>query len=184
MLYALVCSRYNGTLWSIPLSLIIGEGISKGMYDKECIFCSDVVGKRNAAIVYDDTYTMAFMDYAPVEEGHLLVIPKKHYESILDIESEDYVRVHNLVRKISPVLLSALHADGLNVGQNNGSCANQVVMHYHVHMIPRFCSTSLPSVSGKGRFSERPLKWERKISAKDELTAIAAIIRKELESSL
>ncbi|MCL5440140.1 MAG: HIT family protein [Thermoplasmataceae archaeon] len=154
------------------------------MYDTECIFCTDVVAKRNAAIVYEDTDTMAFMDYAPVEEGHLLVIPKKHYESILDIESEDYVRVHDLVRKISPILLRALHADGLNVGQNNGTCANQVVMHYHVHMIPRFCSTSIPTVSDRGRFSDKPLKWERKISAKDDLAAIASIIRKEIEKPL
>jgi bis(5'-nucleosidyl)-tetraphosphatase/histidine triad (HIT) family protein len=154
------------------------------MYDTECIFCTDIVAKRNAAIVYEDTDTMAFMDYAPVEEGHMLVIPKKHYGSILDIESEDYVRVHDLVRKISPILLRALNADGLNVGQNNGSCANQVVMHYHVHMIPRFCSTSTPSVSNKGRFSDKPLKWERKISGKNELVATAAIIRKEIESSL
>lgn len=57
-------------------------------------------------------------------------------------------------------------------------------MHYHVHMIPRFCSTSIPSVSDKGRFSDKPLKWERKISAKEQLASVAAIIKKELELSL
>jgi histidine triad (HIT) family protein len=154
------------------------------MYDNECIFCTDVVTNRNAVIVYEDADSMAFMDYAPVEDGHLLVIPKKHYGSILDIEREDYIHLHDLVRKVSPILLQALHADGLNVGQNNGSCANQVVMHYHVHMIPRFCTTSKPSISSKGRFSNKPLKWERKISAREELVAIAAIIKKELDHSL
>ncbi|EQD28197.1 Histidine triad (HIT) protein, partial [mine drainage metagenome] len=119
----------------------------------------------------------------PVEEGHLLVIPKRHYQSILDIEAEDYIKVHTLVRKLSPVLLRALGADGLNIGQNNGSCANQVVFHYHVHMIPRFNHNSTPSISSRGRFSDRQLKWERRLIGKEELLEVAAAIKKELDRS-
>lgn len=154
------------------------------MNEPDCVFCTDVVAKRNAAIVFEDADTMAFMDYAPVENGHLLVIPKRHYESILDIEVEDYIKVHSLVRILAPVLLRALDADGLNVGQNNGSCANQVVFHYHVHMIPRFNFNSTPSISSRGRFSDRQLKWERRLIGKDELLEIAAAIKKELGTTL
>ncbi|MCL5803716.1 MAG: HIT family protein [Candidatus Thermoplasmatota archaeon] len=150
------------------------------MQDPDCPFCIDVIQDKNAAIVYEDEHVMAFMDYAPVEDGHLLIVPKMHYTDINDIDEEDYLKVHKLAKKMSPVLLKALSADGLNIGQNNGHCANQVVMHYHLHLIPRWCTSSPPSVSKQGRFARRPLTWERKIVDRKELDALAKLIRENL----
>lgn len=142
-----------------------------------CVFCEDIIRQKNAAFVYEDEATLAFMDYAPVEEGHVLVIPKKHFENVLDIDRDNYLQVHIAAKKISPALLEALHAEGLNIGQNNGPCANQIVPHYHLHLIPRWCSEDSKEVSTGGRFSRKTLNWERKVAEMRNLESTAALIR-------
>lgn len=137
------------------------------MYDDECVFCRDIARQKKAAIVYEDDSTMAFMDYAPVEPGHVLVIPKEHYVNIFDIEYEQYLKVHRLAKRLSSAVAKALGADAINIGQNNGPCANQVVMHYHLHIIPRWCN--------------RNLDWNRNIASEKELNDTALRIRNSLD---
>lgn len=129
------------------------------MLKESCVFCREIIKAKKAAIIYDDEYTMAFMDIAPVEPGHVLVIPKNHYENILDIDTEEYLKVHKVAKVISPAIIKAMNADAINIGQNNGKCANQRVMHYHLHIIPRWC--------------DRKLDWERKIVNDGELEKVA-----------
>ncbi len=136
------------------------------MYSKNCVFCRDVVRDRKASIVYENDSVVAFMDIAPVEPGHVLVIPRDHYANIMDIEEQAYVEVHRVTRMISPAVVRAVGADAVNIGQNNGACANQRVFHYHVHIIPRFCS--------------RELNWGRKTAGDEELEEVAVLIRNEL----
>lgn len=154
------------------------------MLDEDCVFCTDVIRDRKGSIVYENSETIAFMDYAPVEIGHILVIPKEHYVNIFDIEEESYLKVHRVARFISPAILKALGADALNIGQNNGPCANQIVMHYHLHLIPRFCDDGGGEPSEHGRFARRPLNWGRKIMERDELDKVAQSIRAEIEKLL
>ncbi len=153
------------------------------MADNDCTFCREIVERRNAAIVYEDSDTIAFLDYAPVETGHVLVVPKKHYKNIFDISEDSYVKVHKVARKIAPAICRAVNADAMNIGQNNGTCANQVVMHYHLHLIPRFCisNSEAGQVSEKGMFAKKPLNWNRRITDRDELEAVAIRIRQEIE---
>lgn len=136
------------------------------MFDSKCVFCSEIVQKRDAEIVYEDEDTMAFLDHAPVDEGHLLVIPKNHFVNILDIDMEDFLKVQKVVWNLSGPVMNAMNADAINIGQNNGPCANQVVMHYHIHIIPRWCDSRL--------------NWERKRVSLDELRETASRIRAEL----
>ena len=105
------------------------------MYSENCVFCRDVIRDRRASIVYENDSVMAFMDIAPVEPGHVLVVPKDHYENIMDIEEPVYLEVHRVTKMISPAVVRAVGADAVNIGQNNGACANQRVFHYHVHII-------------------------------------------------
>ncbi|MEM0156209.1 MAG: HIT family protein [Thermoplasmataceae archaeon] len=136
------------------------------MSGTECVFCREIVQKRNAEIVFEDNDTMAFLDYAPVDEGHLLVIPKKHFVNILDIDPEDFLKVQRVVKDLCQPVKDAMNADAINVGQNNGPCANQIVMHYHVHIIPRWCDSNL--------------SWNRKRASPEELRETASKIRAEL----
>lgn len=150
---------------------------------EDCVFCTDILGKRNGSVVYEDDETIAFMDYAPVEVGHVLVIPRKHFENIFDIDEKLYIKVHLIARKLAPSILKAMGAEALNIGQNNGPCANQIVMHYHLHLIPRFCEEGYGQSAPNGRFARRPLNWGRKIMDKEELDAVAETIREEIEKS-
>ena len=104
----------------------------------ECIFCKIIKGEIPSNKVYEDEKVLAFLDIGPVNKGHTLVIPKKHAMNIFDIEQEDLNAVSEIVRKIAPAVKKAVNADGLNIMSSNGKAAGQLVMHSHIHIIPRF----------------------------------------------
>jgi histidine triad (HIT) family protein len=138
------------------------------MISENCIFCDIVSRKQPAYIIYEDSEVMAFMDHAPVELGHVLVIPKDHFENIFEIDEDKYRQVLRITRFVSIAVKNFTGADGININQNNGRCANQRVMHYHVHVIPRFCS--------------RNITWERKSASRDEMLDLSTGISRELSA--
>ncbi len=99
----------------------------------DCLFCKIVVGDVPCTKIYEDDNVLAFLDIAPLAKGHCLVIPKKHAEFICDVTEIGYVA--EIVQKIAKAL-SELN-DGVNVLQNNGKSAGQLVPHVHFHLIPR-----------------------------------------------
>lgn len=107
------------------------------MADSDCIFCKIVAGDIPTATVLDDETALAFMDVGPLAEGHVLLIPKVHAET-LDAMSAD--EAAGMLRHL-PALVRAVKAAtgcaGVNVLQNNGRVAHQVVPHVHFHIIPR-----------------------------------------------
>ncbi|KJE48995.1 MULTISPECIES: HIT family protein [Acidiplasma] len=137
------------------------------MYDETCVFCREIIRNGKAAFVYEDEYVLAFMDNAPIEEGHVLVIPREHYENIFDIDKEIYIKIQLTVKKIAIAIKNALKCDGINIGQNNGRVANQVVMHYHTHIIPRYY--------------RKRINWEREVVDMADLEIIAEKIRSALK---
>lgn len=90
-----------------------------------------------ATILYEDEHTLAFLDIAPVAPGHTLVIPKKAFVNIFDIDQETLARVIETVRKIAPIVRDATGALGVHINSNHGEEAGQVVPHLHFHIIPR-----------------------------------------------
>ncbi len=109
----------------------------------DCVFCSKVVTGEDSHEFYRNENVIGLMDKFPVEEGHCLIIPKEHYVNILDIDKDVYLEIQNLARYVSRAVMDVFQADGINIGQNNGECARQVVMHYHLHIIPRHCGEEL-----------------------------------------
>ncbi len=109
----------------------------------DCIFCKIVAGEIPCTKVFEDDFALAFMDIMPLGKGHLLVIPKDHYGSILEIEPDLYGRLASLICKLAKPLKAAVNPDGMNVMQLNGKAANQVVPHLHVHLVPRWKSDGL-----------------------------------------
>lgn len=81
---------------------------------------------------------MAFLDNRPAEQGHTLVIPKRHVETIYDLSEEDTARLFTVVRNIAVTLKNTFNPDGMSVIQRNGVVAGQHIPHVHVHVIPRF----------------------------------------------
>ena len=103
-----------------------------------CVFCKIVAGELPATKVYEDEDTLAFMDIGPVVQGHVLVIPKSHYDPITKTPPEVLQKLITIVQKIAQAQCGGLGADGINIAQANGSVAGQEVPHIHFHVIPRF----------------------------------------------
>ncbi len=105
---------------------------------EDCIFCKIANKQADATIVYEDAHTLAFLDIHPLNPGHALVIPKKHYTNMLEMPVDEAGRVFVSVAKVMKGVEQASKADGISVGQSNGRAASQEVFHMHVHIIPRF----------------------------------------------
>ena len=103
-----------------------------------CIFCDILEGKRKGYVVYEDEKHIAFLDKYPIDDGHTLVIPKKHYERITDMDSNDVGELFSLIPKIAKAVLLGAGADAFSLAQNNGKAAKQIIPHVHVHIIPRY----------------------------------------------
>src|SRR3989338_4923100 len=106
--------------------------------EAECIFCKIVKGEIPSKKVYEDKDTLAFLDINPANPGHTLVVPKKHSEDITKSGEEDISKAMHVVKKIVSDLKEKMSAIGVNVLQNNGKPAGQIVAHTHFHVIPRY----------------------------------------------
>lgn len=103
----------------------------------ECIFCRIVRGEIPSFKVYEDEQVFAFADINPISTGHTLVIPKRHARDLWEIREEDLAAVHRASKKLITAIRQALEPSGVACVQLNGPGANQVVPHYHLHLIPR-----------------------------------------------
>ena len=104
---------------------------------KGCIFCRIARGEAPCLKVYEDEGAMAFMDAADDVDGHILVIPKEHAESILDCSEEAAEQVARAVRAVSRHLVDRCGYEGVNLLNASGVAAGQTVGHLHIHVIPR-----------------------------------------------
>jgi len=102
----------------------------------DCIFCLIIHKKSPASLVYEDDHVVAFMSNRPVNEGHTLVVPKKHYENIYDIPDDEIAYLAKIVKRVAHAVRDAMSAEGIRIVQNNGSAAGQVIFHFHMHVIP------------------------------------------------
>lgn len=109
----------------------------------ECIFCKIVAGEIPSIRVYEDERVIAFMDINPLGEGHLLVIPRRHADTVLDIDPEDLKAVALAAQRLARGIKWGLHPAGLNLIQSNGRLAGQVINHFHLHLIPRWPEDAL-----------------------------------------
>ena len=103
-----------------------------------CIFCKIVKGKIPAARVYEDDKLISFLDIMPANKGHCLVVPKQHYETLLEVPDEDLGILINAAKKVAKALSLSVGNGAFNLVINNGKAAGQLVAHAHIHLIPRF----------------------------------------------
>jgi histidine triad (HIT) family protein len=114
---------------------------------ESCIFCRIAQKQVPASLVFEDEKVMAFLDIRPLNEGHTLVIPKAHYESIFDIPQDLIAYLHEVTKQVAIAVEKATKADGLSIVQQNGEAAGQEILHLHIHIIPRYQGQELPSPS-------------------------------------
>ncbi|MEJ5300093.1 MAG: HIT family protein [Thermodesulforhabdaceae bacterium] len=116
---------------------------------ESCIFCQIVKGTIPSAKLYEDDFVLSFLDINPINPGHALVIPKKHYPTILDVDDEDLKKTAAVTKLVARALKEALSCDGINILQNNFEAAGQLIHHFHIHVIPRFEGDGLKVWAGK-----------------------------------
>jgi histidine triad (HIT) family protein len=104
---------------------------------EDTIFMKIIRREIPAEIVYEDDHVLAFLDIAPCNPGHTLVIPKTPSRNIFDIDAAVWAKVMETVRMLTPRIKQAVGAGGVNITMNNEHAANQEVFHTHVHIIPR-----------------------------------------------
>jgi histidine triad (HIT) family protein len=133
----------------------------------DCLFCKIIAGQIPALKVFEDDFAVAFLDIQPVSLGHTLVVPKAHHQDLTETPDEALGRLFGLVKKVAAAAVRATGAEAFNVGVNTGSAAGQVIMHTHVHVMPRAAGDGLKH-------------WPKKPVAEADMKAAAENIRKLL----
>jgi len=138
--------------------------------DSSCLFCKFAKHEIPCEIVFENEKVMAFLDINPAGEldGHTLIIPKKHFKDLEDIEETYLIEIIKVIQKLSKAIMNATNADGLNLIQNNGKAAGQCIMHAHFHLIPRKHGDNI--IIDENRRKTKPM----------ELFETAKAIKKEL----
>lgn len=103
----------------------------------DCVFCKIIAGELPSLKVYEDAHTLVIMDMAGDVDGHMLAVPKKHVENILDCDEDALCHLMAAVKKVADHCVEACAYDGVNLLNASGKSAGQSVPHFHIHIIPR-----------------------------------------------
>lgn len=103
-----------------------------------CIFCKIAKGEIPSTSIYEDDDFKVILDLAPATPGHALIIPKKHFANLYELDDEMAAKILPLARDMAAKMTKALGCTGFNLVQNNGETAGQTVFHFHLHLIPRY----------------------------------------------
>ena len=132
----------------------------------DCIFCGIVAGEIPSCRVYEDESALAFMDIGPIRPGHVLLIPKVHYERVTDLPEALAGHLGGLLPRLARAVVAAAGADGFNLHQTNGACSGQVVPHVHFHVIPRHDGDGYSFHWRAGAYAEGEAEgWQARIAA-------------------
>lgn len=100
----------------------------------DCVFCD--INKEK--IIYETSCWFAMFDEYPVNQGHVLLIPKRHVESVFELNEEEKTTLVDSIKDIESLLIRFFDIDGFNIGINQGKAAGQTINHLHIHIIPRY----------------------------------------------
>jgi diadenosine tetraphosphate (Ap4A) HIT family hydrolase len=105
--------------------------------EENCIFCKIVAGEAPSSAVFEDETCVAFLDVAPIQPGHTLLVPRDHASSLAELDPEMGVRLFQTGQKVAAALYGGLGCDGVNLFLADGAAAGQDVFHTHLHVLPR-----------------------------------------------
>ncbi len=139
---------------------------------ERCPFCNFIAEPTRFATVEQTSQTVAFLPPRQHGKGHVLVIPKRHARTILELERHEAVAIMQQVHRLARAIGKAFDPAGLNIFQNNGITAGQTVPHYHVHIVPSYPGDPPGRIFRSEEFERQP---------HDELLRVAAAIAAHLE---
>lgn len=122
----------------------------------DCVFCRIIRGELDSATIYEDESTLAFMNLRQSNEGHVLVVPRRHFEQIYDLDEDTASALASTVCKVARAVRRVYAPEGLSIWQSNGPAAYQEVPHVHWHVLPRYKDDGLlvvypKELAGKAR---------------------------------
>lgn len=120
-----------------------------------CIFCEIIHKKADAHIIYENEFVCCFLDKFPINKGHVLVVPKKHYQDFNEVDKKSLSEVIHTAQQVAISLDTLLNTDGITIMQNNGIFKD--VDHYHMHIIPRFKDDGFSWIEPKITVNENDL---------------------------
>lgn len=135
---------------------------------KDCIFCKIIKGEIPSYKIYEDKWTYSFLDISNDGNGHILVIPKKHCENILDCDIETLSHVTETIKKISNHLVENCGFSGVNILNASGADAQQSVFHLHFHILPRLKDDKINAFPKLKERKESPEELCEKIKIKED----------------
>lgn len=113
----------------------------------DCLFCKIINGEIPSEKIYEDDKVLVFLDINPTTNGDSLIVPKKHYKDILDIDNETLTYMNDIIRKLYPIYKEKLNCDGLTISHNTDY--GQDIKHFHIHFIPRYTNDEVRHLSNK-----------------------------------
>lgn len=132
------------------------------MRDQNCIFCKIANGEIPSKTIYEDEKFRVILDLGPAAKGHALVLPKEHFANLYELPEEWCADAIKLAKKMAVLMTEKLNCDGFNLVQNNGETAGQTVMHFHIHLIPRYKDDNQTIGWEAGNPSQEELEETRK----------------------
>jgi len=124
----------------------------------ECVFCRIVKGELPSYKVYEDEKCIAFLDINPITKGHTLVVPKEHVESFSQATQGTAEALSRASLEVARAIKKALKPEGINYFINEGSIAGQVVMHLHLHIVPRYSENEVEFRTSKAELSQEEME--------------------------
>ncbi|MDF2609915.1 MAG: hypothetical protein K0R92_1389 [Lachnospiraceae bacterium] len=122
--------------------------------NNNCIFCKIIGGEIPALTIYEDDLFKAILDISPAAKGHTVLIPKKHFANIYELDEEVAAKALTVAAKVARGLKEELNCDGINIVQNNEEAAGQTIFHFHIHIIPRYHKDTLQMTWKQGAYAE------------------------------
>lgn len=128
------------------------EPTSSPAKEGACIFCDIIAGRAPAWVVYEDEQNIAFLDLFPYTRGHLLVVPRRHVDRLIDLPKEAHASYLGAVAEVCRRVERLSHH--YNVAMNQGELAGQIVFHLHMHVIPRYGAGNPFLTHGRDRVND------------------------------
>ncbi len=137
----------------------------KSQQQQGCLFCKIAEGAIQSRKIYEDANFIAILDINPANKGHVLLFPKEHYESLLELP--DNLNLLDIAKKLSIIITKSVNAEGINLFIANGTIAGQKVPHLVIHLIPRFKDDKIN------------FAWNPKKITDEELAQLEVLLREE-----
>lgn len=136
------------------------------MKKDDCIFCKLANGEIETNSIYEDELVKVIFDASPASKGHVLILPKNHFDNIYELDDETAAHIFKVATKVAKAYNQVLDFDGLNIVQNNGEAAGQTVFHFHMHIIPRYKNDSVNVTWTPGKATQADIdEIKKKVSS-------------------